>query len=57
MAIGARLGGSTKFGITPGGGMPEGVLVGSRNWSMLKVEQEIFFLLLQWVYAMISNEF
>ena len=57
MAIEARLGGSMKFGTTPGGGMPEGVLVGSSNWSMLKVEQDIFLQLLRWMYAMISNEF
>lgn len=37
--------------------MPEGVLVGSSNWSMLKVVQEIFFQLLRRTDAMIRKEF
>lgn len=31
VAIEAWFGGSMKLGVTPGGGMPEGVLVGSIN--------------------------
>lgn len=37
--------------------MPEGVLVGSSNWSMLKVVQGIFFQLLRKTDATIRNEF